>query len=165
MDITFLRHGIAINHDNPQCPADFERYLTPEGKTRMKIIAEWMLDAGFSFDRVYSSLLVRARQTAEIVVRQLNLENKLELSEKLVCGASLSDFRSLLGPAAENDSILFVGHEPDLGMAVGNLIGSGYIPMKRGGFACVRTSVIQQGKGRLLFLVPPNLLVGKKLKR
>ena len=36
MQLFIVRHGIAIDREDPKCPSDPERYLTPEGlkKTR-----------------------------------------------------------------------------------------------------------------------------------
>jgi len=36
MLLYIVRHGIAIDREDPKCPSDPERYLTPEGHTRTR---------------------------------------------------------------------------------------------------------------------------------
>jgi phosphohistidine phosphatase SixA len=40
MLLYIVRHGIAIDREDPKCPSDPERYLTPEGHTRTKEVAK-----------------------------------------------------------------------------------------------------------------------------
>ncbi|OQY30326.1 MAG: phosphohistidine phosphatase SixA [Candidatus Cloacimonetes bacterium 4572_55] len=167
MHITFLRHGIAINYYDPQCPVDFERYLTDQGIERMESIAKWMEKEEFGFDRIYTSPLVRARQTAEIVAKCLKATAKMEVANSLSCGASLSEIRALLKNAGKSEKILLVGHAPDFGHAVSLLIGAKStihypISLKKGGFAGVRADKIYKNEGELLYLIQPKLIVGKK---
>lgn len=162
MELTFLRHGIAIDREDPECPPDFERYLTPKGIKRMKMIAAWLKARHISYDHIFSSPYVRALQTAEIVAETLGLQAQLEVREQLGCGARLTDMQNVLESAKPDGHYLLVGHEPDLGSAVGQLIGADYIAMKKGGLACIRTDHMRANAGELLFLVPPRLIVTKK---
>ena len=70
--ITFLRHGESVgNLENRfQGHADFP--LTETGRAQARSLAERWQAEGRAFDRVLSSPLARARETAEIVCAALN---------------------------------------------------------------------------------------------
>jgi 2,3-bisphosphoglycerate-dependent phosphoglycerate mutase len=71
--LTFLRHGESVgNMENRfQGHADFP--LTEKGRLQARLLAErWKAEAR-TFDRVVSSPLLRARQTAEIVCATLDM--------------------------------------------------------------------------------------------
>ena len=46
MQLYIVRHGIAIDRDDPKCPADPERYLTEEGKEKTKQVARGVAEIG-----------------------------------------------------------------------------------------------------------------------
>jgi 2,3-bisphosphoglycerate-dependent phosphoglycerate mutase len=76
--VTFLRHGESVGNaeDRFQGHADFP--LTERGCAQAQALAErWKME-GISFDRCFASPLLRARQTAEIVARCLNIPVDLE---------------------------------------------------------------------------------------
>ncbi len=71
--ITFLRHGESVgNMENRfQGHADFP--LTDKGRTQARLLAERWKAEGRTFDRAFSSPLLRARETAEIVCAALDV--------------------------------------------------------------------------------------------
>src|SRR5947209_7782988 len=82
-ELYILRHGIAAEPDRSKYPRDADRPLTAEGKRKTAKVAKALDALGLSFDAVLSSPYLRARQTAEIVVSQLNLEARLEITNSL----------------------------------------------------------------------------------
>src|SRR5256885_16047970 len=68
MQIYLLRHAIAETRDPERYPVDANRPLTREGRGRMARAARGMRSLGLRFDLVLTSPLVRARQTARLVV-------------------------------------------------------------------------------------------------
>src|SRR2546426_9879450 len=94
IDIFILRHGEAGNRMTV-AEKDSERPLTPEGRTEMQEIAKSLKAVGLQTDRIYTSPLRRARETAEIAAKVLNIRileewdelkpdgNKAELYRKL----------------------------------------------------------------------------------
>ncbi len=160
MELVFMRHGIAVERGDPLAPVEFERYLTTEGAEKVKQIAKHLSKIGSMFDMIISSPFVRARQTAEIVAKTLNLEKKLILDERLSAGATIAKILALASEYKNSNSLLFVGHEPDLGDAVSHLAGIRSISIKKGGLAGVRISEFGPGKGDLLYFIPPKMLLG-----
>ena len=91
--ITFLRHGESVgNLENRfQGHADFP--LTEIGRAQARALAERSQTEGRAFDRVFSSPLARARETAEIVCAALDAPLELdpqwmEINNGLLAGLS-----------------------------------------------------------------------------
>jgi 2,3-bisphosphoglycerate-dependent phosphoglycerate mutase len=89
--ITFLRHGESVgNLENRfQGHADFP--LTETGRAQARLLAERWKAEGRLFDRVFSSPLARARETAEIICAELNAPLELdpdwmEINNGLIAG-------------------------------------------------------------------------------
>ena len=65
MKLYILRHGEATKPSDPKFANDAERPLTPKGIQRTKLLAYTLRRMEISFDMIFSSPLVRARETAE----------------------------------------------------------------------------------------------------
>jgi len=78
MNLYFMRHGIAADRDDTGQPAgDRERRLTPKGIKRMNKAAQGLVALSLTFDRILTSPLERARQTAKMVAEYLPLEKRV----------------------------------------------------------------------------------------
>jgi len=55
MQLYIVRHGIAINREDPQCPPDPERFLTDEGIEKTKQVAKGVAEIGAVPDLMLSS--------------------------------------------------------------------------------------------------------------
>ncbi|HTL73079.1 MAG TPA: histidine phosphatase family protein, partial [bacterium] len=86
MNLFLLRHGLAVEPGTPGFKNDAVRPLTPKGKLQLRKIAAAMRVMELEFDVIWSSPLVRARQTAEIVAKELKAKEQLELVEELSPG-------------------------------------------------------------------------------
>ena len=64
MQLYIVRHGIAIDREDPECPAEAERYLTEEGIEKIKQVAKAISALRLQVDLMVSSPYVRAMQTA-----------------------------------------------------------------------------------------------------
>lgn len=163
MNIYLLRHGLAVEPGTPGYEDDAERPLLPKGQRRLRKAAGAMDAMELSFDAILSSPLRRARQTAEIVARELKLKKQLRFSDALAPGGSVKDLlRQLneLKPAPEN--VLLVGHEPCLSRLVSLLVTGGVdaaIEMKKGGLGKLEIAELQPGQcARLAWLLTPAQL-------
>lgn len=122
MDIFLLRHGIAEERAGHR-GSDEERALTAEGRREMRRVARAVHAMRLSFDIVFSSHLVRAQQTAEIVVESLRFKRRLRLSEHLAPDAPTerqTAWLNNLRPVPAN--VLLVGHEPNLSRLTSRLL-------------------------------------------
>lgn len=163
MMLYFLRHGPAVNREEWNA-ADQERPLTSSGTDRMELIAKFMAGLDLDIEEIITSPYIRAFQTAAIVAKSLGLSDCLTKDSRLEPGFNLDAMNDLLSERTGINSILFVGHEPDLSSLVGVLIGGGRIGMKKGALACVKGVEPLDPRGELVWLLPPSIMSGTKWK-
>jgi phosphohistidine phosphatase len=161
MELYFLRHGKAQELGDAGVTDDFGRALTEKGIAEMEAEAKAMDRIGIPLDVILTSPLVRAKETAAIVARRLGLKDQLFETELLTPGCSVSRLQKLIAEYPKAETVMLVGHEPDLSTIVGELIGGARIEMKKGGFAAVICNrLLTRGCGTLKWLAPPKILIG-----
>lgn len=153
MVVYFMRHGLA-ERGGPGRP-DRERVLTSEGVERVRRQAAALERIGWPLERIVSSPLRRARQTADLVAGVLGLE--VEEDELLACGSRLGDVVELCSREPNVEHWLFVGHQPDLGTHVYQLTGAN-VAMREGTIAVVQAKRLRPAQGRLVGLYDPEVL-------
>ena len=164
-----VRHAIAAER-GPKYPDDNLRPLTKEGIAKMRTAARGFADLDPEIDAVISSPLVRARQTAEILLAELDPAPVHELLEELSPGYSPADLADALGRYEKQRVVALVGHEPDLGKLAGVLVfgAPSALPLRKAGACAIECEgEIQSGAGTLKWLLPPKLLrrlAGKKAR-
>lgn len=77
------------------------------------------------FDVILTSPFVRAVETAGIVADALGLRDRLKKTKLLAPGSDISQLISLMDKYRDKRNVLFVGHEPDLGIFAGELLHLG----------------------------------------
>ncbi len=158
-ELFIMRHGAAALVDQAG-GSDAERRLTPRGIRRLKTIARGLDRLDLGIERIVSSPVVRARETAQIVAQGLSLEDALEFSDVLETGASAEAVRRFLHGRAES-RLLVIGHNPTLSDLVSRLIeGDGSRPLielKKGGVAALRGSAPTAKILELAWLATPRL--------
>jgi phosphohistidine phosphatase len=161
MNLYLLRHGIAVEPGTAGFARDADRPLTPEGEEKVRKIAQAIKAMRLEFDRILSSPYLRARQTADIVAERLKLSKKLELSDPLAPnGSSRKLIESLNELQPRPESLLLVGHEPNLSGLISLLIsdhGSASVVMKKAGLAGLHVSSLHHGRcAELEWLLTPK---------
>jgi phosphohistidine phosphatase len=157
-NLYFLRHGDAGDAAAWR-GADFDRPLSDEGRERMALEAEAIKQLDLAVDRIITSPLVRARQTAAIVADALQIRDTLVEDERLGSNFGLEQLADILDFRPRAKSVMLVGHEPSLSATVGRLIGGAAIDFKKGSLARVDLSDTFGLKGELMWLVPPKVLL------
>jgi phosphohistidine phosphatase len=155
MELVFLRHGDA--EDVGPDGSDFGRRLTPRGEAETERVARLLLEAGVLPQRIITSPLVRAQETAAIIARAAGPDAEVQADDRLKSGAGLQQIEAIVADSPL-ERLLLVGHEPDFSQTVGALIGGGRIEMKKSGAACVSLNAVQRGAGELRWLVRADLL-------
>ncbi len=142
-----LRHGEAEPHG---ARPDAERRLTDRGERQSVAAGTALVALAVSFQAIFTSPKVRARDTARLAAGLLDAEvsEHAGLAEGFGAGAALE-------LAAAGDRILLVGHEPDFGQIVHDLTG-GRVDLKKGGVAGIRLT--GAGRGELVVLLRPREL-------
>ncbi len=153
MKLYFLRHAEAEDG-----PVDEERQLTGKGRRDARRLGRHLRGLEVSLDRVFSSPLVRAVQTAELVLKGYGRRRpKVEETPMLTNATSGAAFRRWLRGLTEGESILLVGHEPSLSAHVRALLGlqvTNALPLVKGAMARIDTDDRKQGT--LRWLVGPK---------
>jgi phosphohistidine phosphatase len=153
----FLRHGPAGDRETWQGP-DAERPLTPDGRKRIAREARTIADLKLGVERIVTSPLVRAQQTAEIVAGELDLKDALVVDPRIDLGFSIERLASVLHDYQDTHAIMLVGHDPSMTGVIAEVIGGARIDFKKGGLAGVEIDRTSPPHGRLAWLASPKLL-------
>jgi phosphohistidine phosphatase len=162
MNLYFLRHAIAIDHDDPQ--SDGERFLTAKGIKRMRKGAQGLRMLKIPFDAILTSPAVRARQTADIVAAELKLESNLKVLIDLGPESTVDHLILGLSRLQDCEHLLLVGHEPLLTQTVAFLLtgkkDSGLnLTLKKAGLCQVEIDHLPPTEpGKLHFWLTPKQL-------
>ena len=153
MRVLLVRHAAAVSPD--EAGGDAERWLSPEGRTSMQAVATEIRGFGLSFDRILTSPLVRAVQTAELLALGTGFAGAAEATSVLVKGTTAAAAALLNGMAADAQ-IALVGHEPSIRILAGHLLGAGSLAPFHTGMACLVRW--HQGRGELEWFLDPRSL-------
>ena len=74
------------------------------------------------FDLIVSSPLKRSLQTATLIATETGYKSPILQSDSLALEATLKEFKKLLNDYRDRDSILAVGHNPNLSVFLGALL-------------------------------------------
>ena len=149
IDLIFFRHGLA---DWPNWRgSDDDRPLNEAGREETQRVAAYLRALGIEPQRVLTSPLPRASQTAEIVAE--HLDAPLETTKQLDKRFTVRALEKLLDPKL--DRLVLVGHEPNFSEVVKDLAG-GDIKLRKSGVARL-TLNRKKMRGRLEWLLTPDL--------
>lgn len=153
MQLYFFRHALAEIASAGQ--TDAERKLTQEGIDRTRQSARLLKLLDLTPIKLYTSPLVRAKQTADILGH--TLEIPIDVRKELAPGFNLAALTALVSDLAPDDSLMLVGHEPDFSRTISTLTGGSEIVMKKGGLARVDITSTQPLSGELVWLIAPKV--------
>ena len=161
MEIYVVRHGVAIDREDPKCPHDPERYLTEEGVQKTKSVAKGLAALGVSPDLFISSPYTRALQTAEIFADALDYaRQKIRRTELLLPGAEPTLLFRELARERQASSIFLFGHAPQLDDVIATALGTKkhVTSLKKAGVALIELKRLSPPMGRLVWLAIPKML-------
>lgn len=161
MEIYVVRHGIAIDREAPKCPADPERYLTPEGIEKTKKVAAAVAAMDLSADLFLSSPYVRAMQTAEIFADALDYaKQKIRQTDLLLPGAEPTMFFRDLAKDKHTGRLFIFGHAPQLDDLIATALGLKHhiTSLKKAGVALLELKRVSPPNGQLVWLATSKIL-------
>ncbi len=140
---------------------DGVRPLSEKGRRQAEQVAKLLGRMDDAPDLFITSPLVRARETAEIVAEALKVE--MVVDGRLAGPLDPDVLAEILLAAGPAERPCIVGHDPDFSELLGELVGTGAIPMRKGALARVDFAgpIPAAGRGTLRYLVPPELLPGR----
>jgi phosphohistidine phosphatase len=163
LHLYIVRHGTAIDREDPACPPDPERYLTKEGIAKTREAARGIGRLGIRPDRMLSSRYVRAMQTATIFAEVLKFPNhNILTTDALLPEADpLRIFREL-GKMKKPAEVFCFGHGPNVDGVVARALGVSQpiTSLKKAGVACIALERLSPPDGTLLWLGTPKILRG-----
>jgi phosphohistidine phosphatase len=161
MQLYIVRHGIAIDREDPKSPPDPDRFLTDEGIERTKQVAKGVVALGATADLLMSSPYVRAMQTAEIFAAVLEYpKQKIRRTDLLLPGSEASLFFRELAKDKHSSAIFCFGHAPQLDDLIATGLGSKHhiTSLKKAGVALLELKRVSPPSGQLVWLATPKLL-------
>lgn len=167
MLIYVLRHGLAGHPNDPEFPDDALRPLTSAGRKKTRAAVRGMKALDIQVNRIWTSALTRARQTAEIAAEELGLpRDGLRETAHLAPGVSPDLFvQHDLAMQTDDDRVMVVGHEPGLSRLVSVLLTASkdrlHLSLKKAGLAAIEWTPKSAGHyGLLKYLLTPRQLRG-----
>jgi phosphohistidine phosphatase len=111
-------------------------------------------------DEIFTSPLVRAKQTADILAAGLPGKPSVKILDALSPGHTPGSVMAQLATVARRRRIALVGHEPGLGELAAHLVGAGRaLPFKKGGACCIDVEGLSSRRaGALNWFVTPKVL-------
>lgn len=158
-EIYIVRHAIAAER-GADSPDDSKRPLTERGVNRFKEAVKGLRRLDVTLDEIFTSPLVRARQTAELLAAGLDGKPPVKVLDALAPGHAPASVLTALARAAKRRRIALVGHEPDLGELAAHLIGAGRaLAFKKGGACRIDVgNLASKRAGTLVWFLPPHVL-------
>lgn len=161
MDIFILRHGDA-NSDSKKITDDSKRVLTEAGIKEIENVSSLFAEFDIEISHIFTSPLRRAKQTAEIILKNQKKAKMIELAELKPEGTPSAVFKRII--KQNGSAILVIGHNPLLVDIINHItntekqIADG-LALKTGGLAKIKITVMEpQLRGHLEWLLTPKLI-------
>ncbi|MEW6719624.1 MAG: phosphoglycerate mutase family protein [Thermodesulfobacteriota bacterium] len=151
MRLYLVRHAEAVERSG--AVLETHRFLTAKGRLAFRDISRRVRELGASPEIIFSSPLVRAVQTAEILSERLKYRGEIVVAPELSPGFDHRALRSLLAAAGHPREAAFVGHEPDLGELAAFLLSPAVeeFPLRKGAVLGLEAEDVSEGSGRFLW--------------
>jgi phosphohistidine phosphatase len=158
-ELYLVRHAIAAERGD-EWPDDTRRPLTERGISRFRECVAGLAAFDATIDEVFTSPLVRAKQTADLLAAGMGAKPTVKLLDALAPGQGPAAVMTELARAARRRRIALVGHEPDLGELAAHLLAAGRpVPFKKGGICRIDVEGLASKRpGSLIWFAPPKVL-------
>jgi phosphohistidine phosphatase len=153
MKIYILRHGEA----GVSSISDAARELTGRGRAQTADLVQRLKKENVSFDTVLASPYTRTRQTAAVVMENIDFQPRLEICELITPDDSPRVVVDMLAHRKEQ-SILIVSHQPLVSRLIEFLVlgtdsgNASFPPMLTSSMACLSADVVARGCAELHWL-------------
>lgn len=139
-------------------PSDHDRWLTDAGRQTATNVGRALARLDLQYSCIYTSPLVRAVQTAEILAAtHRGFGGPVEVQPALSSeGGSTAQALEPLEHAADEDLIVMVTHMPKIAVLAGHLCQLASFPSFRTASTCLLS--IAGGKGRFQWMLDPQTL-------
>ena len=151
MRVLLVRHGVTV--DISSASTDYTRWLNQAGRTEVENIGSQIKTTGPAITSMYTSPLVRAVQTAELLAASCGFAGPIEsLSALGVDRGSTAEALVPLDHADDDDVIAFVSHMPKVSVLAGHLVGNNSFPP----FPTAGAALIDVSNSSLQWMIAPE---------
>jgi phosphohistidine phosphatase len=159
MRLYLMRHGIAIDREDSDCPPEPERYLTPKGIQRTRAAARGLRALRLKPAALLTSPYVRAVQTGEIVCEVLGLDSKL-LRTSDALKPEVKPARLVEELARFGGEVICFGHAPHMDEFIAHAMKATapFTALKKSGVACLDIDSLAPLRATLLWLLTSRIL-------
>ena len=162
MRLYIVRHAIASPHGTPGVKDD-DRALTEEGVQKMRAAGAGLRALDYVPEAILSSPLLRARQTAELLLEIFGKGIEFKATPSLAPSGSRQDlYREIALYDKKLKSLMLVGHQPSLGEIAGEIAWGStdhYVELRKGGTCAIDLESVRGiPKGKLVSLLTPSIL-------
>ena len=150
MRLLVIRHAQAVP---PGAVPDAERALTSEGARRFREAAAGLARLLPAPDALWTSPLVRARETAALAGVAWSIE---PAPKRVLASGGLDAIVARLEQEPQDATIVLVGHEPTVSMLVAQFTGmSDALAFEPGAAALLEIDSLAARDARLVWFLPP----------
>src|SRR2546425_10304630 len=110
MRVYLMRHATA---EEPGAGPDAARRLTEQGRRESREAGDALRKQTSNLAVVLTSPRLRARETAEEIIAAIGGIARVEVRERLTCGATAADYLDAI-QSERSGEVLVVGHNPEL---------------------------------------------------
>src|SRR5689334_9138628 len=122
-ELYLVRHAVAAERGD-DWPDDTKRPLTATGVSRFRDVVKGLAWFDVGIDEIYTSPLVRARQTADLLSAGLSDKPPVRVLDELAPGHEPARVLDELAKRVKRRRVALVGHEPDLGELAAAILGA-----------------------------------------
>ena len=160
MQVLLVRHAEAV--DTRSARSDYDRWLTSEGRQTMFLVGNALVKWELRYSRIYTSPLVRAVQTAEILAAsQPDFKGPVEVLSTLSTEeGSTAQALEPLEHASDDELIVMVTHMPKVGVLAAHLGQLATAPSFQPASACLLS--LESGQGCFQWMLDPHTLERKR---
>ncbi|MBL0953891.1 MULTISPECIES: phosphohistidine phosphatase SixA [Leptospira] len=160
MKIILVRHGEAEN--STPTISDSQRELTDKGRSDIHKIGKFIKNSSLSVKQVYYSPYTRTKHTAEILSEELKYNGEMVASDDLAAGRGCTDIISCLVNFSNSDTVLLVGHNPDITYFAAKLLGNSSVAenlvFQPGSTIAINVAREKFNHGQIIWAISPDNL-------
>ena len=158
-ELYLVRHAVAAERGD-DWPDDTKRPLTVDGTSRFRDAIDGLVWLGVGMDEIFTSPLVRARQTADLLAAGLAEHPPVKTLDELAPGSEVKEVIASLVKRVKRRRVGIVGHEPELGELAATLVGAPRaLPFRKGGVCRIDVDGLDSSRaGILIWFLPPKIL-------
>jgi phosphohistidine phosphatase len=158
-ELYLVRHAIAAERGE-EWPDDTKRPLTVRGISRFKEVVRGLRRLDITVDEIFTSPLVRTRQTADLLASGLAGKPVIKPLDALAPEHAPAVIMSQLAKVARRSRIALVGHEPGLGELAAHMLGAPRaLAFRKGGVARIDLGALTSRRAAaLIWFLPPKVL-------